>query len=492
MNQNGDKPADSEESGFSFIPILVTVAALVALAVFGYQSHGAPVGSWLHIAYLLSQAVVISVVIWQACDPFADAAQWIGRALHIPGSVRGATLDAVASSMPELFTGIFFVLVAFMASGRITAATNPEKTATAGNVAVAPSISDAQREKASEGFGASIATCAGSAVYNMILIPAFCALFISFFRKSRPTIDVDPEVITRDGLWFLGCSVLLIIFLSLPEMEWWMGVVFLVLYAAYVCQLYLHARSHRRGVKAIHAHIESVGVSSADDSKDVVAALGADGIRVSHVLVDQITARHLGDDDDEDDSAGVFFGLFEIPLNHLTSWLVILISTVIAAAACYWLVEVTYKTAHHLQVDVFFVAVIIAAAASSVPDTFLSVGAAMRGDDSGAVSNAFGSNIFDICVCLAIPLILSSALQNWEPISLTTNGEALAGLVDLRLLLAVLTVVTLLVMWHKRQLTRFKAIFLCLLYGVFIAVAILGSRDISVTEWLLNLVRQGG
>jgi cation:H+ antiporter len=51
------------------------------------------------------QTILLSVLIWQACDPFADAAQWVGQRFGIPGSVRGATLDAVASSMPEFFSG---------------------------------------------------------------------------------------------------------------------------------------------------------------------------------------------------------------------------------------------------------------------------------------------------------------------------------------------------------------------------------------------------
>ena len=70
---------------------------------------------------------------------------------------------------------------------------------------------------------------------------------------------------------------------------------------------------------------------------------------------------------------------------------------------------------------------------------FLSIGAARRGDDSGAVSNAFGSNIFDICVSLSVPLLVNSYLLGWEPVPLTSDGEPIEGLVDLRILLAVLT-----------------------------------------------------
>ena len=159
----------------------------------------------------------------------------------------------------------------------------------------------------------------------------------------------------------------------------------------------------------------------------------------------------------------------------MTAWAIILLTTLAAAAACYFLVEVTRELAVVLNVPTFFVAVIVAAAASSVPDTFLSVGSGLRGDDSGAVSNAFGSNIFDICVCLSVPLLVNSYLLGWKPVSLLQDGEPIPGLVGLRILLVVLTILTLAIIWHKRQLTRGKALVLCGLYLVFVAYAVLGS-----------------
>ncbi|MEC9094965.1 MAG: sodium:calcium antiporter, partial [Planctomycetota bacterium] len=160
-----------------------------------------------------------------------------------------------------------------------------------------------------------------------------------------------------------------------------------------------------------------------------------------------------------------------------TAWIIILVSTVVAATACYWLVEITTETAERLEIDIFFVAVILAAAASSVPDTFLSVASAKKGDDDGAVSNAFGSNIFDISVCISIPLLVASYLNGWQPILIEQSG----AIVGLQVMLAVLTVATLGLIWHNLQLTRAKAIFLCALYALFIAYAVLGSQG-----WLLN------
>ena len=124
----------------------------------------------------------------------------------------------------------------------------------------------------------------------------------------------------------------------------------------------------------------------------------------------------------------------------------------------------------------FFVAVILAAAVSSIPDTFLSIGAAMRGDDSGAVSNAFGSNIFDICICLSIPLLVNAYLIGWQPVSLLDeHGQPIEGIVYLRYLLITLTAITLAILWHKRTLNRGKAVILVGLYLIFVAYAVLGS-----------------
>lgn len=489
MSDDGDLQPD-DDSGPSHLSLFVTLLSIAAFAGLYFANDSAP-STTVKVAFLLSQVVLISIVIWQACDPFADAAQWIGKKFHIPGSVRGATLDAIASSLPELFTGVFFVLFAIMFSAdsqphdtNEVANSNEVRTDNSDGSDDAKENSDLSSH-IGNGFGNAIATCAGSAVYNMILIPAFCALVISFYRKERPTIDVETEVISRDGMWFLFCSVLLIVFLFGNVMYWWMGVVFLVLYAFYVLQLYSHARDHRRKVKAIQERLNNAS-NQQKKTVNIVKKLAKDGISVSASLVEQVRSGYDEDEVDDDEGAGIFFGYFEIGLSQFSAWAIILVSTVIAAAACYWLVEVTLATARVLAVPEFFVAVTLAAAASSVPDTFLSIGAAMRGDDSGAVSNAFGSNIFDICICMAIPLLINSALLEWGAVPLTANGKPLAGLVDLRILLAVLTILTLAIMWHRKQLTRFKAIVLCALYGLFIAYAVAGSYGFSFANWVTN------
>ena len=434
------------------------MATLVSVSLmFMFHFLGAGWG----IAFLAAEVALISIVIAQACDPFADAAQYIGQTLKVPGSVRGATLDAIASSMPELFCGIFFVVTALSSAGA-----DEQAAILAG----------------SEGYGATIATCAGSAVYNMILIPAFCAIVISYFRKDRPSIQVDDEVISRDGMWCVSCQILMVLFLFQDHMYWWMACIFLILYAVYVGQLCRDAQLWRRRMLAVKEIFEVQETSC--EIGAVTEQIRKTGLKVSYNFV----ARALEDlkagidnaDDEEDaDSAGVVFGCFDVPLTNVSAWVVIGASSVVAAFACFFLVGATREIAAELSIPTFFVAVIVAAAASSVPDTLLAIGAAMRGDDSGAVSNAFGSNIFDVCVCLSIPLLVNSYLTGWHPVSLLQDGKPLPGLVGLRTLLVVLTVITLAIMWHNRELTRKKAFILCGLYAVFICYAVLGSMGIG-------------
>jgi Ca2+/Na+ antiporter len=448
---------DVVEDGRSYLSLGAMILAVVAcIALYG-ASLAAPEENAWRLGFLLAEVMLISLVLWQACDPFADAAQWIGRVFRLPGSVRGATLDAVASSMPELFSGIFFVVLAFSAAGE----------------------SESERIAAgAEGYGATIATCAGSAIYNMILIPAFCAIVIFFRRRSRPVIDIEDEVIVRDGLWFIGCELLLIAFLFRNQMEWWMGCVFLGLYAVYIGQLALNAFSYRWRWRGVRRFIRKQGKGKSEE--EIYEAMKEAGEKVNRQLVHRAYAEHLahGKPKEErklEDRAGILFGFFNINLNLFTVPLVLIGSTLAAAAACYFLVEATRATAELLDVPAFFVAVVMTAAASSLPDTFLAIGAASRGDDSGAVSNAFGSNIFDICICLSIPLFVSSYLTGWQPVSLMQDGEPIRGLVTLRILLVVLSALTLGIMWHKRRLTIFKAIILVALYLVFLGYAILGS-----------------
>ncbi|MDB2686473.1 hypothetical protein N9Y42_04620, partial [Mariniblastus sp.] len=315
--------------------------------------------------------------------------------------------------MPELFTGLFFVIVAL--SGSTDQVTRLSQSA--------------------EGYGSTIATCAGSSIYNLVLIPAVCAIAVSFYRPAKPFVEIGRDCVNRDGMWVIAVQFGLLYFLFQPKLHWWMAVVALVAYLFYVLHLALATRAYQKQL-------------AIDD----------------------------GPVEEPDSETSLFFGMFDLQLNGLSATLVLLGSTLVAAVACYFLVELTNTSAKELGVSPFFVAVILTAAVSSIPDTFMSLGSAMRGDDSGAVSNVFGSNIFDICIGMSIPLLVCCYLNDWQPVALVgENGKTMDGVVGLRVLLFLLSVCALSCMWYFRKISRSTAIVFCGLYAVFVGYAVVGG-----------------
>ena len=407
------EPDNTSKSQFGWLFSSATFFAISLIATAIFWSLRTEGGFWIEIAFILSASVAIAVLIGEACDPFADAAQWVGVQLRIPSSVRGATLDAIASSMPELFTGLFFVIVAL--SGSTDQAT--------------------QLAQSAEGYGSTIATCAGSSIYNLVLIPAVCAIAVSFYRLEKPYVEIGLDSVRRDGSWVIAVQFGLLYFLFQPKLYWWMGVIALVAYLFYVLHLGAATRSYRIQLSADNTSAE-----------------------------------------EPDDETSLVFGLFDLKLTKISATLVLLGATGVAATACYFLVELTNASAEALGVSPFFVAVILTAAVSSIPDTFMSLGSAMRGDDSGAVSNVFGSNIFDICIGMSIPLLVCCYLNDWQPVSLVgENGETMDGVVGLRVLLFLLSVCALSCMWYFRRISRTTAFFFCGLYSIFVGYAVVGG-----------------
>ena len=68
----------------------------------------------LSVAYLFI-IIVLSYVIWLGSESFERASSYLGR--NMSNGVRGATINAIGSSMPELFTAIFFLSIAGNSEG---------------------------------------------------------------------------------------------------------------------------------------------------------------------------------------------------------------------------------------------------------------------------------------------------------------------------------------------------------------------------------------
>ena len=117
------------------------------------------------------------------------------------------------------------------------------------------------------------------------------------------------------------------------------------------------------------------------------------------------------------------------PLNIMKAWVVFVISSLVIGFVCYFLVvacewlgsEIYYVPFigefEGLGVPILFVAMIFAAIGSSFPDTIISYKDAQNGNYDDAISNAYGSNIFNLCVALGVPLFFFTL--SYGPIVLT-------------------------------------------------------------------------
>ena len=95
------------------------------------------------------------------------------------------------------------------------------------------------------------------------------------------------------------------------------------------------------------------------------------------------------------------------------------VSTVLGMAgigvAVHFLVHSGLELFHTIGFSEAIAGVTLLAAATSLPDTLLSVFAARRGDADGAVSNAVGSNSFDILICLGAPIFIMGGIAvDWS------------------------------------------------------------------------------
>ncbi|MFP6685799.1 MAG: hypothetical protein VB934_13850, partial [Polyangiaceae bacterium] len=78
---------------------------------------------------------------------------------------------------------------------------------------------------------------------------------------------------------------------------------------------------------------------------------------------------------------------------------------------CHFMIEQGSVLAKVAGIDLLIVSALIFAPGTSVPDLLLSFMAARRGAGSATISNAFGSNTFDLTVCLAVPVLVVGDTQ---------------------------------------------------------------------------------
>ena len=376
-----------------------------------------------------------SVVIMYACNTFEDAADHLGRNMA-PG-VKGATINAIGSSLPELFTTLLFLFgPAFLVKN-----SSPEEL-----------------------FSAGIATCAGSAIFNAVIIPGLCIIAVMFIGVKKngkvekvKSIELNKKVVLKDGFFFLLSEIALIYFLGQSVLTYVMGFSLMAIYVIYILVTL-------KGGFASADEDEDEEEDEDEDEDDGESGVGLLGLGW---LLD-FNARFFGGRDlSEDEGNG-------------RAWVLLGLSTIFIGIACGGIVYAVEGAAHELGVSLYVTAVLLAAAATSVPDTVLSVKDAMKGDYDDAVANAVGSNIFDICICLGFPLALYSLINSDIAIQSSTGDGG--DVQVLRFVLILASVLILSIFLIGRSVGKVKAVLLFSLYFLWTAF-IIGRAQEPKAAW---------
>jgi cation:H+ antiporter len=347
----------------------------------------------MDILFSLVLIGISSFIIWRSTDGFELASDFLGRKLT--KGIKGATINAVASSMPEFLSTIFFLFYL----------------------------------KDSNGFSGGIGITGGSAVFNILVIP-IAIYFVLFFAKGIKKIPVQRKTFLRDGILLFVLTGFVAWVVNSPTLQWWHGALLTLPYILYL--IYLFA-SHKK-------------IIGKGDNFEYMPQ--AKKIRFMDFPMFNLEK----------------FILRGKPIRVTKAWWLLMASVLVMIAGTWMLVFATDLLGKQLDIPLLFVSVILAAAASSIPDTLISIRDAKKGNYEDAFSNALGSNIFDISFALGFPLLLYTLLNG----SIAMENSISRASSEIWMALLAATGLVVLIFSSGRNYTLAKALLLILIYLAFI------------------------
>ncbi len=307
-----------------------------------------------------------SVVIYYAGKGFASSSSKLGDYFKLPRDVKGATFDAISGSLPELMVALYSVLIFHK-------------------------------------FEIGVGTIAGSALFNILVIPALCVLLTPISFK------ISKNMLKRDSFFYI-LSLLSLIFFLIYFKEWGIGIAFFFIgvYFIYLVKIGHQTKKHRQ-----KSFIKSQKINFFKES--------------------------------------FLFFLFLLLIGFFT----------------FFLTNSAINLSNDLNISPIIIAFTIIAAATSFPDMVISVVNARKGNFDDAITNIFGSNIFDIFIGLGLPLLIYSLYSGFIAINFSTF-EIVFGLLFS-------TIVLIYFLSNDLILTKGEARFLLFLYFVFVVYVLILS-----------------
>lgn len=338
----------------------------------------------LWILIILISFYVLAVV---ADEFFVPALDIMAERLKLSSDMAGATLMAIGSSAPELFTSLIAVL----------------------------------RSDGLADVGAG--TIVGSAIFNILVIIGASAAF------KRAQLHWQPVV--RDALFYVLSIIALLVSFYDGVIVLWEALFFVSLYAGYLFAVF----NWRRWFP--YKDVDPIDLLEKEEKKNIWAVRSK---KLLSFVIPDVTEH-------EDRYLAAFS-----------------ISIAFIAGLSYVMVEGAVHVSTALHVPPAIIALTVLAAGTSIPDLLSSIAVAKQGRGDMAISNAVGSNIFDILIGLGGPWLL---VLLWNGGSVSVSTENLLG--SIFLLFATVVAVFFLLLMRNWSLSRRAGWILISLYLLYLA-----------------------
>ncbi|KAI0565530.1 Sodium/calcium exchanger protein [Gracilaria domingensis] len=446
------------------------------------------------LAFLIPGIVLLFIGLAIVTDDyFVAALERICERLNLSEDVAGATFMAAGSSTPEFFASLLGVFV-----------TEDE---------------------------VGIGTIVGSAVFNILVIIGLSAALAGAVIKLdwRPLLRDSSFYVASIVL-----LLLFVLPVSKGQIVWWEGLILVsfyivyVLFMAFVNKPYMKwaASLGRRSAKKPQLPDLEAGITSyGKENGDVVeveqrtwsaeasptsspSPLSSSTSKYSEVSLRSkfrtlqyavIAANRLRASAEQVEEKKTFLGV-ELPTSTLgwiffpatffwqflfrytivdcandkrahLWWLTFFLSIVWISGISYVMVEAARIVGCLIGIPSPVMGLTVLAAGTSVPDALASISVARGGAGDMAVSNAIGSNVFDILLGLGFPWFLGHLIKR-EPIAITVSPITTV-VIPIIILFAIMVVLLLVLVALKWKLRPLLGYILFGLYGAFVTYALL-------------------
>lgn len=417
------------------------------------RRHGLVFIHFLIAAYMF---IALAVV----CDEyFVPSLNDISKRFDLKEDVAGATFMAVGSSAPELATTLITLFVS---------------------------------KDVDIGIGAVV----GSAVFNIMFIISLVALL------SGMLITLNWYPLLRDSVFYLIAIFCMILVIMDERVYWYEALFFLILYALYIVAMF-----HNSKIETwTYAHITFLGPPSTKSDfiniegesyktleNDIQKSQSTASFNAEIQSNDGNEKINLGEPEavhsnacnplvfpkkDQDKKEKIKYFLlwpiflvlyFTIPNLQQEKWkkfylLTFFMSLVWLSLFSYIMVWMITIIGYTFLIPDTIMGITLIAFGASVPDALSSVLVAKSGRGDMAVSNAIGSNVFDILICLGLPWFLKCLFGTVSFIKVKSKGLKYSSIT----LFATVIILLVSIKLNKWQLDKKLGIFLMCIYLLFI------------------------